>query len=732
MPNEKKGLLAKASSFISSAIKSDKKPDFNEYPIETDKYEPEEQEKIVNMIIQDAEADEIVQKDWIEERKKDLQMKNGDKPSLIEALAKKRWQADRNLGITGAVCESINASLTATTWNPDSIHYVATERNDIDNKDNRERFAKWAVGKNEMNFTPQADDYVNNKTSQGWAIFKITWEVWEEWIDRLIPNLGKDKRPNGTYETKTELKRFERARIENKSDLDDILVPRYGCEIQRLPHIIDIIRRNAGEIDRLAKKNVFTNVTDKFTDAVKGLAYNRKQEGLEEEKAKQLQLADVTDEDMRATPIDIHEWYGWYEKGGKYERYRFRIHKETSTFLSGKPLRKITPDSKYPFVGGPFIKIPGQLKGISIPRDIMDPTNALNNVFNQKSDFQYVTNCPFGFHRATEGYTKASYELEPMISYPVDGNPNEHAYFPNLSRSMAWAQWDIDLLFQVIEKKTGAASYFLTSESKGATLGRDKIVEAKSQTRFGRWVTGIQDEYCEAISMAIDLYARFAPKNLAERILGEKDGKQLFPNFSRETLRYRGDARMEPDIIAGSKAYEKQLATWGFTNLQQTVWLNPQMNPKGNWLLVRDTMKMLGYPAPDRYLPPEPRAEMGTSRTIDDIWAKLMQGEVVEVDPTWNIPEVLTGLYMKKAEKYFDLDKEYRPNFDSLIFQTEIAMRMFVKKLQEEELANNLAKSVIAQGPPGGGPARPQAPQGGPGGAGAVAPEPGGPGTGAI
>jgi len=705
-------LLNKATNFIGNIVKQKKVPD-NEYPIETDTFGKEEQEKIVDMVIQDIDADTEVYKDWKKDREKDLQMKNGEKPSLIENLSKKAWQSDRNLGITGAVCDSYQATLLATCWNPESIHYVANERNDIDNKDNRERFTKWAVGKNEMDFSPSADDYINNKTGQGYSIFKIYYDVWFEWIDRRIPN-KKNGQLTGTYTTKTEKKRFEKVRIENKDNLDDVLLPRYGCKIQDLPHIIDTIHLTADKIEENKKNKVFTNVDDDFIDAVKGLALNSKRESLETAKAKQLNLNDVTDEDMRALPIDFHEWYGWYEKNGKYERYRFRIQRDTRTFQSGKPLRKITPDGRYPFVGGPFIRIPGQLKGESLPHLIKDPTNALNSVFNQKQDFQFVENCPFGFHRVQEGYTKGTYNLEPMVSYPVDGNPSEAVYFPNISRSMAWAESDIRLLFEIIEKKTGAASYFQTTERNvSGTATRDKLVAQQSQTRFGRWVAGIQGEFSEAITMAIDLYERFAPKTLGERILGE-DGKQLFKNFSRETIRYRGDARMEPDVVAGSKAYERQLALWGFESLQQTVWFNPQVNPKGNWLLVHDTMKRMGFPTPDRYMPPEPKAEMGTSRTIDDIWAKLMQGEQVEVDPSWNVPEVLAGLYKKKGEGYFDLDPEYRSLLDNLIFQTETAMRMFIKKMMENEMANNIAKSMIAQnpqGPPQGAPqGAPEAP----------------------
>ncbi len=683
---------------------------FNEYDITSDAFDSDEQKKIVDMVVQDIEADEGVMKDWREDRKKDLQMYDGAKPSMIESLSKKGWQSDRNLGITGAVSDSYQATLTATIYNPDSIHAIATEVNDIDNKDNWERFAKWMLGKSEVDAYPQINDYLNVKINQGMGIMKIMWDVWFEWVDRRIPNKGKDGRPNGTYTIKTEKVRFEKGVLENINDLDDFLVPRFGCEIQKLPHVIHVLHLTGDKVKSYGDTKTFVNVDEKLIDTLKASALSQKKQGLEKEKADLLNLNDVVDEDLRAVPTDIHEWYGWYDKNNKYEKYRFRVDRNTRTFLSGKPLRKIRRDGKYPFVGGPFIRIPGQLKGKSLPRLIEDPTNALNNVFNQKSDFQYVTNCPFGFHKVSEGYTKGVYDLEPMVSYPTEGNPREDIWFPNLSRSLAWADSDVRFLFEVIEKKTGAASYFLTSESRKGTLGRDRIVEQKSQSRFGGWVAFGQLDVCEATTMLMVLYQDWAPKKLAERVLGE-DGKQLFKNLSPETIRGNYDTRMEPDIVAGSKVYEREIALWGFANLQATIWLDPRVNPKGNWNLINDTMKKVGYASPERYLPPEPKAQMGTGREVKDVWARLMQGEVVEVDPAWNPMEMLAGLYEKREKSYFDLDKEYRPNLDELIFQTELALRAFIKKAQEEIVASRMASSMMGGAPRGATP---------PGGAGVV------------
>lgn len=687
---------------IFEAMKDMQKEEPQEADISTDKFSDKEQKEIVKMVVSDIEANETAQIDWIEKRKQALRQYNAEKPSILEGINIRPWQSDRNLGVCPAVCDTYQSTLMATCWNPDSIHFVATEENDIDNKDNLERFSKWMVAGSEVNASPEVDDFIQNKITQGFSIFEIYWNVWFEWVDRKIPNKDANGMTDGTYTIKTEKVRFEKAVLENIDNLDDILMPRYGDDIQKLPNIIRILHLTGEDILDLGNSGVFMNVDSKFVESVK-VGSITKAAGIEDLRAKDLGLSDVVDDEYRNMPIDLYRWYGYYTKNGRRERYRFIVERTTNTLLSGKPLRKITKTGKYPFVGGPFDRIPGQLRGKDLPTIIADPVNAINLTFNQKSDFQYITNCPFGFHKAGEGYTKGNYDLEPGVNYVTEGNPSDEIFFPNLQRSMAWASQDLQILFEVIEKRTGAASYFATNNRNADnTATRDTLVARNSETRFGKWVMRIQNELSDAVTMLVNLYQENAPKNLGQRILGD-DGKKLFPNLSPETLRYNGDARMVPDIIAGSKAYERQVFLWAYQALSQSIWLNPQLNPKGSWLLTSDTMKKMGIPAPDRYLPPEPKPEMGTSRTIDMIWSQLMQGEVVEPDQTWNIPEVLAGLYKKKSDSYFDLDPEYRPNLDSLIFKMEVEARIFMQKMMEQQMADQMAKRAIMMG---------QAPQG--------------------
>lgn len=683
---------------------SDKQVKRVEPELESDSFGTDEQKVIVKMIIDDAEADKQVLADWKTQKELDLKHYAGEKPSILENLTKRGWQSDRNLGLCAATCDIYQATLLVTCWNPDTIHFKATEENDIDNKDNLERFAKWVVLPQEANVQPEVDDFIHNRVTMGFSAFKIFWRVWYEWVDKRIWSEKAQK-----YNIKTEEMRFEKGVMENIDDVDDLLLPRYGKRFQALPHMIHVIHLYADEILEMGERKRFKHVTEEKIDKLKQRVLDQRKSTLEKEKAEQLGLKDVTDDELRALPIDLYEWYGMYVKtykSGKKrrERYRFIVEPTTETLYSGKPLRKINRTGKYPFTGGSLIRRPGFIKGFSLIRLITPVINAINNVFDQMSDFQYVTNCPFGFHKTSEGYTKGEYPLEPMVSYPTAGNPSEDIWFPNLSRSMAWAHNTIQLLFEILEKLTGAASYFLTSESKQATLGRDKLVAERGEVKFSLWVSRIQLDISEGITMLINLYQDWAPPKLGTRVLG-KDGKKLIKNLSINSLRGNYDASMSPDITAGSKALERQMIGWGFANLNQTIWLDPRINPKGSWNLAADTSKkIMGTQDPERYLGPEPKPERGTSREIEDEWAMFVQGDEVPLQPGENPLEHLVGHEKQKDEKYYELDEEYRPNFDKHLFATRMQFQKFIRTVQQERMADRLATSMIMNKEAGIGP----------------------------
>jgi len=672
--------------------------------IETDIFSPEEQKQALKIIKSDITYGENIQKDYIQKKVLALKHYHMAPPSEIEGLNKRGWQSDRNLGLSRAVADSYQAVLLATAWNPDSINYVCTNAADIDNRNNQAKFTKWGMGEHEANAQPEVDGFIHNRVVVGFSMFKIYRKTKPEWIDRRIPVKNKDGNTY-KYNIKTEKVTFQKGIIENIPDIDDILIPAYGKNIQELPFFIQKLHLDGESVlSLLDRKTLKPDNLEEYKKKLYSHAYAEQKRALGEAKLKELGVNSAeqyTDLDIRRIPMLLYEWYGKFTKGKKTEKYRIIIDLINDTFLSGKPLRKINRSGKIPFAGGSLAKEPGQIRGEALLNIIGPVINAFNNVFNQKSDFQYVTNCPFGFYNPDEGYTQQTFELEPMVLYPVNGKPSDNVYLPNIQRSMAWAESDIRILLEILERLTGAASYFSVGQQRNKTLGQDLLVDKQSETRFGLWVSRIQHDIAEAIGMWYELYQDYPPKGLAERVIAE-DGKKLFPNISVETLRGDPAVQMTPDVVAGSKAYKRQLRLWAFGAAQNMVWLNPQVNPAGNWELCADTLKEVTEATDNdikRYMGEKPKAPF-SEEELDNEWHKFINGE--DFDPpegeTMIAMQHLVGHLKQKEEKYHLLDEEYRPNFDSHLFKTGINVMKFMRNAQRDQAANSIAANAIMSG----------------------------------
>ena len=169
-------------------------PDF-----ESDNFSNEEQKDIVDMVMSDVRYDIEALSVWLADRRLDIQLYEGEKPTKLEGLTKKDWQSDRNLGMTAATCDSYQATLLATNWNPDTLNFADTKENEIDRKDDIVAFAKWGLGRAESDVTDQVDDFIHNRITSGFSVFHIHWMHKYTWVDRRIPvkYTEKDKLPPG-------------------------------------------------------------------------------------------------------------------------------------------------------------------------------------------------------------------------------------------------------------------------------------------------------------------------------------------------------------------------------------------------------------------------------------------------------------------------------------------------------------------------------------------------------
>lgn len=677
--------------------------------LETEKVGGDKAETIVKMVIGDADAGRAGMADWIEQKKTDLQHRNAEKPSIIENLNKRSWQSDRNLGVASAVCDIYQATLLKTCYNPDRMHFVATEKNDVDLRDSMAVFAKWMLGAQEVNATPEVDDFIANRVDLGFSVFKIYWKVWYEYVDERIPIYSSDKKRNEKgrrkilgYKRKTVKRRFERGVLKNVDDLDDVIVPNWGKHIQDLKYVVHVLHYTVDDLKDLQKRGIVQGVGEEFLKKIKEAVYEKKKSILGAQKMEEMGLTDVAnmgddDADFRNYPIDLYEWYGEYEMDKRKEKQRFLVEPTTETLLAWKPLRKVTRDGKYPFSGGAFVRRPGQLKGWSLIKIAAPIFNCINNEYNQEADARAIRICPPGFMEYDEEFVNQAMDVEPFKIYPkASGTTVEFMQVP--AGSQGFYQ-NIQLLFQVLEKITGAASYFLTTDTNSSgTATRDMLVSQKSETKFGLWVERIMIDICEAINMLIEMYQDWAPKSLGDRVLGE-EGNPLIMNFSIDSIRGRYDARMDPDVIQGSKLYERQLHMWGLEVSPNCPWVNPQLNPRGNWKLWAEAFKSAGFGDVESILGPEPEDELGKSKEVDNEWQRFIQGD--EFDPPEGVSAKAILHYIghmrQKAEKYSDLPETYRGKFDDHLFQTRANAMLFMQQYKKEQAEEKLSMGMMGE-----------------------------------
>lgn len=663
-----------------------KTPDRVEYDVSSDKFSADEQEKIVKQVCVDFEVNTERMKAYFDDRRLDIKHYEGEKPSVLENIKKKAWQSDRNLMVCQSICDSYQSVLFTTCWNIDKIRVIDSEATDANDASKWDKMLRYIVSRNEADVLNEIDDFIHNRVTQGFSLMKVGWEVTRDWADRRIPN---DKKG---YDIKTEEIIRERGRLRNISNVEDIRIPNYGNTIQDQKNVIEIIHLYVSDIKAYGEDGTFVKLSK---DQIKMLSSSDISKLSEDERRKSLELVDADDPETLSKPVDILEWYGYWTKDGKTERYRFHVDYNSKTFLSGKPLRKITRTGKYPYVGGPLFRKPGLLLGKSLPKLMRDIVNSINNVYNQKSDFQYIGNCPFGFYVPNENYTKQEFELTPGVMFPVDNVPQDKVYFPNIQRSEVWGYQDIQLLFEVLERSTGAGSYFQTSKTKEQTATFHNLMDEKSQNRMSIIVSRILGDIGEGLTLLMNFYQDWCPPELGDRILGE-DGKKLFKNLSIETLRGNPDVRVDPDVTNGSKAYRRDLMAWASSYLPSTMWFDPRINPAGNYKLTADTAKAMGLENIAAYMPPEPKPQWAESTDVNTMWTQIAQGTEPEITQDMNAPALYMGLSQKMSEKYEELDPEYKPIAARVMFAVQVLMITQIKKKQEEEMANQLALKMIA------------------------------------
>ena len=646
-------------------------------------FSPEEQKEIVDKVIESIEADVETLAKWTKEKAKDLKRAFGCSPAEVQGLKKKAWMSDRDIGLCGAVCDATRSTTLARTANANLLTVAPTEENDIDRSKNVERFMKWAISDPSKKFQNVLLGAISNAVWTGLGVLKVGW------IRKTVYINERTMTKEGTIKYKKAEKHIhEDGFIENIHDVDDILCPDYGSNINDLDHFTVINHMTLADVEGYAETGQFINVDEAFKEAMKGKTNEQGKNTQKGVKDDTQGIAPSKRINKDASSIDIYESYRYFKKDERNEKYRFYVEKETRKFLGGKPLRDIVPSARLPYIVVPFDVIPGKIRSLSLIKKIKDLTDQINCIYNQNTDYQYVQNCPSYVASSSDTHIKGRVTVSPG-DIVKSSNPDQFKLLTHQA-SFAWADNMLNFLLAQLEKRSGQAGQFLTNDSKKATATRDVIVDENSKVRQGLEVSAIISAFSEALNLLLEQYQYFAPATLGTRILG-KNGKQLFANFKPADIMGRYDIKISEDIVGGNQAYKSNLAIKKLElGMTDPFVMN---NPNGLWQLFNDTYRDLGVENPDKYQTKQPPSQDKLMEEVEDEFFRIQQGDVFE-PPEGKSAQAAIHLpqHMRQREEQgYLLDEKALAELDRHILLTMKNVQMFQEELQNEQISNDLA-----------------------------------------
>jgi hypothetical protein len=642
-----------------------------------------EQKKIVEMVQEAVDSDVDLLKEWQEEKARDLQRAMGKKPSEVQGLKKKSWMSDRDIGLCGAICDATRSTTLARTANADMLTVTPTEDNDIDRSKNVERFMKWAISDPKKKFQNVALGAITNTVQTGIAFLKIGWKRESKYINERTV----DEKGNVSYEYGKKVI-HEDGFIENVADVDDILCPDYGEDINDLDHFIVINHMTVADLEAYKERGQFINVTDDLKKANKGKVNEQGIDSQKGVKDEQQGIIPQSREKESASNVDIYEYYGYYKKNGKNEKYRFYVELETATFLGGKPLRDIVPSARLPYVAVPFDIIPGRIRSLSLIKKTKDITDQINCIYNQNTDYQTIQNNPAFVGSSSDTKIKGRTEVSPG-DFVKSGDPSNVRALTHQA-SFSWADSQFNFLLSQLEKRTAQPGLFQTADSKKTTATRDVIVDENSKVRQGLEVSAVISAFSEALNLLLEQYQYFAPPTMGTRVLG-KDGKKLFDDFKPADILGRYDIKIAEDIVGGNRAFKANLAMKRLEiGLQDPFVKN---NANGMWQLFNDTYRDLGIDNPDKYQAKQPPSDDKISDEVEDEFFRMQQGDEID-PPEGKSAQALVHLQehtKQRIEQAYQLDEKALEELDRHILITMKNVQDFQQEMQNEQISNELA-----------------------------------------
>jgi hypothetical protein len=209
------------------------------------------------------------------------------------------------------------------------------------------------------------------------------------------------------------------------------------------------------------------------------------------------------------------------------------------------------------FIDFPYLKVPGEFEGYSLPMILENPQIMMNMIKNQRLDAATLSIHKMWIVNPLANINKEELVTRPFgIIYSVDPNGVREVQFSDIKAS---AYKEEDLLKADMRYASGVDDF-----SMGAGGGANSATEVRhlresTLERVRLFVNHLGDGFADLMRYWMDMSRQFFTKDMIIRIVGD-DGKETFPLIQKDDLEGKFDykAAVLPSIAGQQDIKKKQ------------------------------------------------------------------------------------------------------------------------------------------------------------------------------
>jgi hypothetical protein len=227
-----------------------------------------------------------------------------------------------------------------------------------------------------------------------------------------------------------------------------------------------------------------------------------------------------------------------------------------------------------PFIDFPYLKVPGEFEGYSIPMILENPQIMINMIKNQRLDAATLSIHKMWIVNPLANISKDELVTRPFgIIYSIDPNGVKEVQFSDIKAS---AYKEEELLKSDMRYASGVDDFSMGAGGGASSATEVRHLRESTLERVRLFVNHLGDGFSILMRYWMDMSRQFFTEDMIIRIIGD-DGKEMFPLIQKDDLEGKFDYRASVlPSIAGQQDIKKKQDMDLFQLLINLPFVDPQ------------------------------------------------------------------------------------------------------------------------------------------------------------